>query len=186
MESLILTRRTGATPGCPAALAAGVAVAVLAVAGDGVVAIALALVAATAAAVVDVRERRIPDALVALSFVAVVMHAAALGLDGRSGIWAGVLVGLALFAGPILIVHLVAPAAMGFGDVKLAAALGATCGIVGGSLSIVALTLASGGTAAYGLVRRRSEVPFAPGLVAGATAALAIGVAAGMELPRWR
>lgn len=120
------------------------------------------------AAVVDTVSHRIPDPLVLVSLgpVAVVIAIEIVAGDARTAVPA-VLAGAALFAGPLLAAHLVAPAALGFGDVKLAVALGAALGMVEWRYTITALCLASGLTAAVAIVRRRPALPFAPGLVAG-------------------
>src|SRR5262245_51596122 len=112
---------------------------------------------AAAAAVADRRTRRIPDVLVALAFVpsalAVVLshHPTHLAFSAASG--------AALMALPLLILHLVSPAAMGFGDVKLAAALGATIGVLQPVLAVPALAVASGLTLVVAGCRRRTAVP---------------------------
>jgi leader peptidase (prepilin peptidase)/N-methyltransferase len=91
---------------------------------------------------------------------------------GDTGDIGGVLLGAAAFAGPLLIVHAANPGAMGFGDVKLAAVLGAALGLVDWRACLLALCLASAVTACVAIVRRRSSMPFAPGLVGGAALAL--------------
>ena len=87
-------------------------------------------------------------------------------------------------AGPLLVLHLVSPAAMGWGDVKLAGVLGAALGVVDVRLGIAALAMASGATLAIALVARRSTLPFAPGLVAGAVAVLAVASTTALAFPR--
>ena len=124
------------------------------------------------AALVDVHERRLPNALVgaaATSFGALLVVDLLLGgaADARSA-----LVGLTVFAGPLLAVHLVTPAAMGFGDVKAALVLGLALGAVEWQLALVGLALATGLTAVIGILGRARTVAFGPGLVAGAALAL--------------
>jgi len=80
-------------------------------------------------------------------------------------------------------VHLVAPAAMGFGDVKLAVALGAGLGVLEPRLAVLALAIASGLTLLVAACSRRSAMPFAPGLVLGAAAAMALGAFKGWSVP---
>ena len=145
------------------------------------------LLVAVVAVVVDVTSERIPDRVVLVSLLptslVLALHAVADGGDGRSA-FVGVLMGAVAFAAPILIVHLVVPHALGFGDVKLAAALGGALGLVDWRASVAALCIASGMTAAVALMRRRSTVPFAPGLVAGAALVLLLPTLEG-SLP-WR
>lgn len=171
------------------AVAAAAAVVAVAIAPPPLVGlmVAFALAFALAAALVDVQERRIPDALViAIAGTAVVMLARE-SFDGHGAAATGsILLAAAAMSVPVIVVHLVDPAAMGFGDVKLAAALGAVVGLADWRWAMVALCIASGATAAVGLIRRSRDLPFAPGLVAGTIVAL-VGVAAtgGVLLP-WR
>ena len=72
---------------------------------------------------------------------------------------------------------------MGFGDVKLGAALGAGLGLVDPRTSVLALCLGSIATAAVGVARRRVSMPVAPGLVLGA--AMSVGLAAALEERAW-
>jgi leader peptidase (prepilin peptidase)/N-methyltransferase len=149
-------------------------------------AIAASLGVAAAAAAVDLRSGRLPDRIVALSAApaVVAIAAAVIGGDG-AGTVPAVLAGIVLFAGPLLAVHLVAPAAMGFGDVKQAAVLGAVLGLVDPRSTLVALCIATAGTAAVGLAARRPVMPLGPGLVAGAAGAFAVVELGGVVQP-WR
>ena len=130
---------------------------------------AATLLVCLAAAAVDVSDGRIPDRLVLASIVPtlVVLVAQVVSGDGRAAATAVVL-GVVLFAGPLLAVHLAVPDALGFGDVKLAVSLGAALGLVEWRYTLAALCIASGLTAAVAVARRRPAMPFAPGLVAGA------------------
>lgn len=73
----------------------------------------------------DIAERRLPNALT-LPGAGVILLAA--GLAGRGS---PALAGAAALSGLYLLVHLVAPAGMGAGDVKLAIGLGALTGCCG-------------------------------------------------------
>lgn|ERR1700682_4310436 len=84
--------------------------------GVGVVAV---VVWAVALSIYDIRQRRLPN-LLTLPGVVVILAGAAVA--GR-GVFA--LAGAAALAGLYLVMHLLAPAAMGAGDVKLAIGLGA-------------------------------------------------------------
>jgi leader peptidase (prepilin peptidase) / N-methyltransferase len=131
------------------------------------------LVPAAAAAATDWRTHRVPDLLVAFALVPALV--AVLLVDDRIHLLASVVMGAAVMAVPLLVVHLAAPAAMGFGDVKLAAALGAVLGVWDPTLGVPALAVAAGLTLLAAVGRRRTAMPFAPGLVTGAAAALALG-----------
>jgi prepilin signal peptidase PulO-like enzyme (type II secretory pathway) len=72
----------------------------------------------------------------------------------------------------LLILHLVAPASMGFGDVKAGLVLGAAIGVVNWQLALAGLALAAGLTATVGVLTRASTVAFGPGLVAASAIAL--------------
>jgi len=97
---------------------------------DVPIASGVAALAMIPAAIVDAREQRIPDGLVAL---AAVLFAVLLTLSvalGTAVSIRSVLAGGAVMTVPILALHLTSPAAMGFGDVKAAAVLGMALGVV--------------------------------------------------------
>ncbi|MFD3593682.1 prepilin peptidase [Nocardia sp. NPDC058640] len=75
--------------------------------------------------VIDIHARRLPNALTGVGAVAVFLFA----------LWTGELatavIGAALLTMPYLVTHLLSPAALGAGDVKLAVALGAAAAIAG-------------------------------------------------------
>ncbi len=133
---------------------------------------ALAIAVMAPAALVDWHQRRLPDALVlgAATVFAVAWLAAT--LSGTNISLAGIGLGVAVFAGPLLVLHLASPQAMGFGDVKSAAVLGMAIGAAAWGLAAWALTAAAAATALAGIARRRSTLPFGPGLVAGALSAV--------------
>ncbi len=128
------------------------------------------------AAVIDIEQRRLPDAWVITAMAGLATTLAVGSAVGRAN---GGDVGLVDVAGgaiamavPVLVLHLVSPASMGFGDVKAAIVLGAAVGTVDGRLGVVALCLAAALGATVGLVTRRRTIPFGPFLVAGAWIAL--------------
>lgn len=192
MYALISQPRTGrATNNWSVALAVGAGLlgASLAVTAWGAIGliVALSLGAASVAAAVDARSGRIPNHLVVATAipVAVVVLVESADGHGAAALLSGS-IGPVVFAGPLLIAHLVSPAAIGFGDVKLAFALGSMLGLVDPLLGLVALCVACGASAAFGLSTRRRTVPLGPGLVLGAIAALAIaGQLGGVPRP-WR
>lgn len=91
-----------------------------------------ALVWLVALSVYDIRERRLPNWLT-MPGAAVIIAVAA--VHGRAV--AAVLGAVALFA-VYAVVHLVSPAAMGAGDVKLAIGIGALTGTFGGDVWVLA------------------------------------------------
>ena len=72
------------------------------------------------------------------------------------------IVGALALTGGYLVVHLVSPAAMGAGDVKLAIGLGALTGAFGVDAWIWAALGAPLLTALWGLLRRRRVLPHGP------------------------
>jgi leader peptidase (prepilin peptidase)/N-methyltransferase len=181
-----------AIAGCAAlaALVPLVPLALAVVAGGDASALSLVPVAAiavlTVAAATDVAENRLPDRLVVLSALPVVLTCCVDPFVSRLDVVPVVLLGALGLAGPILLVHLIAPAEMGFGDVKAAASLGGSLGVVHPVLAVWALCVASATTAGLGVARHRHHVAFGPGLVVGAIAALVIAPFTGCEVVAWR
>jgi leader peptidase (prepilin peptidase) / N-methyltransferase len=136
---------------------------------------ALTVAVTVPAAAVDLRERRLPDAWLAAALGVLLFGLAAAGatvstsLDDRL---AAALAGALAMATPLLILHLLSPAAMGFGDVKAASVLGAALGTVDWRLTLAALAVAAGTATVFGALRRSPTLPFGPFLVLGAAVAL--------------
>lgn len=133
---------------------------------------AVSLVVLTAAALVDLAERRLPNTLVLAAAVPVAIVVAAPGAPG--GDPTAALAGAAMCGGPLLATHLVAPAGLGFGDVKAGAVVGGALGVISPVIAVTALLLALMATAVAGLTTGRRHLPFGPGLVIGATTALVL------------
>ena len=145
-------------------------------------AVATVLVIATVAALIDIRQGRVPDELVLLALLPAAVTL--LAGDVPPG---DVALGIAVFAGPLFVIHMLSPRSMGFGDVKLAVPLGAALGAVDPALGLIALCVGSATTAAIGLTNRRPALPFAPGLVAGTLAALVLSIVSSTDwLLSWR
>lgn len=144
---------------------------------EAATAVVLACLAATTVPV-DLCERRIPTPVV---------HTAAVGVSvsviiarvAQDRFVAGAALGALLVGGAFLVVHLVDPTGLGFGDVRLATVV---CGAVGWSFgvsaAIAATVVAAVAAAVVGIVRR-SGVPFAPILLAAALTVIAALVVAG-------
>jgi leader peptidase (prepilin peptidase)/N-methyltransferase len=130
----------------------------------------MAFVPLVHAAAVDIRTRRLPDRLLARSLV-IVLAVIALRLGDGLGSAAAGAVALAL---PLLLAHLVDPAGLGFGDVKLAGVLGTLVGLVDWRLAPLALGLACLVALLWVAVRRVRSLAFGPPLV-GAAAVTVIG-----------
>lgn len=97
--------------------------------------LAIGYAALAAVSWVDLRAYRIPDRIVFPALSAVLVSAGLIDLldDGSGSFGRSVAVG-GIFCGTLLLVHLVSPAGMGFGDVKLALLMGALIGWVAGDL----------------------------------------------------
>lgn len=128
-------------------------------------------------AVTDVRERRIPDRLVAAAAVAAVVVALAVELvDGRQPGFNMVL-GSAVAGLPLLVVHVVLPAGVGFGDVKFAVVVGALLGAISpglGGLAVATACLVAVAGAVL-LWWPRSSIPFGACLAVTSLGGLAAG-----------
>lgn len=122
----------------------------------------------------DVRQRRLPNWLT-LPGAAAVLAAAALA--GRGG---PALVGAAALSLLYLLVHAVAPSAMGAGDVKLALGVGGIGGYFGMDVWLLAAMAAPLLTAVWALVelvrRRARTVPHGPGMCVATAAAAALAL----------
>lgn len=128
----------------------------------------------TALSVFDICERRLPNWLTLPGAVVVLAVAAAAGRGVPAVLGA---VGL---AGLYLVVHLVAPAAMGAGDVKLAVGVGALTGAFGYDVWVLAAVGAPLLTAIWALValsrRSSSTVPHGPSMCIATLAASALAM----------
>lgn len=125
--------------------------------------------------VVDLRERRLPDALTVPGAAVILTLATAIG-QGRVAAVGGL-----LLAGLYLLIHLAAPRALGAGDVKLALGLGAGAALGGAQVWVTAAVLAPIGTAIAGAVllvwRGRdgpTMVPHGPSMCCSTVIALAL------------
>ncbi|MGH3594443.1 MAG: prepilin peptidase [Mycobacterium sp.] len=132
--------------------------------------IAIGLLWMGALTVYDIRQRRLPNWLTLPGFAVILLVA---GLAGR-GLPA--LAGAAALAAVYLSMHLVSPAAMGAGDVKLALGLGALTGCFGVDVWLLAALAAPLLTAVIGVLARlgwsAASVPHGPSMCVATAAAL--------------
>jgi leader peptidase (prepilin peptidase)/N-methyltransferase len=110
--------------------------------------IGLVLVWMAALSRYDVRQHRLPNRLTIPGFAAIMLGAVGAG-HGRAA-----LVGAAALAAVYLLVHLLAPAAMGAGDVKLSLGMGALTGCFGADVWLIAAIGAPLLTVVIGTVAR--------------------------------
>jgi leader peptidase (prepilin peptidase) / N-methyltransferase len=123
----------------------------------------------------DIRERRLPNWLT-MPGAAVVI-----GIAAAHGRGASAMLGAAALFAVYALVHLVSPAAMGAGDVKLAIGIGALTGTFGSDVWVLATLAAPLLTAGWAVVAvlRRSEqtVPHGPSMCLAAVIATTLAVA---------
>ncbi|WP_374103596.1 prepilin peptidase [Streptomyces sp. ISL-86] len=134
-------------------------------------------------ALVDLAVHRLPDVLTLplAALTAAALGAAAL-LPGAAGSWRLALLGGAALGGAYLVLFLINPAGLGFGDVKLALALGVALGWYGWGVWAVGafLGFAYGAMYGLGLVLRgpgghKQAFPFGPFMAAGALTGVLLG-----------
>lgn len=111
------------------------------------------------AALVDVHERRLPNALVAVAALATVWGAAV------SASLASAAVGAAIGGGLLLVVRL--QRGLGMGDVKVGAVVGGAAGTRAVVIAPVAIAVVAALAAAWGLLSRRRQLPLGPALWIG-------------------
>ena len=147
-------------------------------ADPGWVGVVVTLVATVAAAVPDIRERRIPNAIVVAGLLAI----GVLAVGG--GRWTDALAGGALGMMFVALPRLAGPAAVGGGDIKLAAVVGSGIGAPGVLVAIGVAVAVATPVVAVRAVRRDEDrdgtLPFAPYLALGVVGYAAIAVAVGV------
>ena len=130
-----------------------------------------------ALALIDARDRVLPNRIVYPSLLAFAAVIAVGDVAGRGPDLATAAIGFAAFGGGLLIVALISPRGMGMGDVKLAFLIGLVLGSL--ALSFVAVAAGAavlagglGAVAALAMGRgRKSKIPFGPYLAVGAAVA---------------
>nr|WP_202462290.1 A24 family peptidase [Streptomyces sp. SID8374] len=137
-------------------------------------------------ATVDRRVHRLPDPLtLPLAGAAVLLLGGAALLPGHAGSWTSGLLGGLVLGGFYLLLFLINPNGMGFGDVKLALALGVALGWYGWAVLFLGGFAGFLFGAAYGLglvllrrAGRRTGIPFGPFMIAGALTGVLLGALA--------
>ncbi|MFJ3400332.1 prepilin peptidase [Streptomyces microflavus] len=137
-------------------------------------------------ATVDRRVHRLPDPLtLPLAAAAVLLLGGAALLPGHAGSWTTALLGGPALGGFYFLLFLINPNGMGFGDVKLALALGVALGWYGWEVLFLGGFAGFLFGAAYGLglvllrrAGRRTGIPFGPFMIAGALTGILLGALA--------
>jgi len=157
---------------CVVAIVAAIATAAFA---DAPIASALTVALLVPAALIDIHTRRLPDVWVGAAAVVFLVADALDRAIGTSAVPPGhIVLGALIMGGPLLLLHLMSPTSMGFGDVKLAVVLGAAIGATDWHLALPALALAAGATATVGIIGRARSLALGPGLVGATLVALLV------------
>ncbi|GAA2291861.1 A24 family peptidase [Streptomyces kunmingensis] len=135
---------------------------------------------------VDFAVHRLPDVLtLPMAALALLALGAAAALPEPGGSWRGALLGAAGLGGGYLLLLLIYPKGMGFGDVKLALGLGAALGwygwgvlFLGAFAGVLFNGLYAGVLIVFRRAGRRSEVPFGPFMIVGACVGVLLGALA--------
>ncbi|MFG3252628.1 prepilin peptidase [Streptomyces sp. NPDC048172] len=133
--------------------------------------------------VVDRRVNRLPDVLtLPLAVGAIALLGLAALLPGAEGSWARAWMGGIVLSGAYFVLFVISPRAVGFGDVKLALALGVALGWYGWDVLFAGAFLGFLVGAVYGVALilarragRRTALAFGPFMVLGALAGVALG-----------
>ena len=123
----------------------------------------------TAAAIPDLRKREIPDVF-PLALLAWAVLARALGFQEPD--WWGLPLGLGV--GALVGTLFFALGAMGGGDAKILAALGAILGPLGFLIVMAFIAVVGGAWALYGRLRGQREIPYGPAIALGYIAAVLV------------
>ena len=137
-------------------------------------------------ATVDIRVHRLPDQLtLPLAVVTPLLLGVMALLPGHGGSWPIALLGGLTLGCAYLVLFLINPNGLGFGDVKLAVPLGVALGWYGWEVLFLGAFTGFLLGAVYGLglvilrrANRKSAIPFGPFMICGATAGLLLGALA--------
>jgi leader peptidase (prepilin peptidase) / N-methyltransferase len=133
--------------------------------------------------VIDVERFLLPDLIVyPLGLLTAGLLGVAALADDAGGAWMRALAAGAIAGAAFALLHLLFPAGLAAGDVKLAVVLGLATGWLGGAEVFLAFTLAfvlgavvSAALVLLGRRHRRDPVPFGPFLAGGALTAVLVG-----------
>ena len=134
-------------------------------------------------ATIDFAVHRLPDVVaLPLAASALVGLGGAAMLSGAGGSWETALLGSLTLGACYFVLFLINPSGFGFGDVKLAPALGAILGWYGWGILLIGTFTGYLLGALYGVglilarrARRKTTIPFGPFLLAGASVGILLG-----------
>ncbi|MGW4029919.1 prepilin peptidase [Streptomyces sp. NPDC004838] len=137
-------------------------------------------------ALVDLRVHRLPDQLtLTLAAASAVLLGAVSPLPGTAGSWPTALLGGLALGGAYLVLFLIHPNGLGFGDVKLALSLGVVLGWYGWTVLLAGAfagfllgSLYGAWLMAIGRAGRKTAIPFGPFMIIGALVGLLLGASA--------
>ncbi|MDC0773054.1 prepilin peptidase [Streptomyces sp. HD] len=143
----------------------------------------LAAPVAVLLALVDYRVHRLPDVLtLPLAAATLVLLCVVAALPAAVGSWPTALLGGLALGATYLVLFLINPAGMGFGDVKLALSLGTALGWYGWPILLVGAFAGLLYGAMYGLgmvilrrAGRKSAIPLGPFMIGGAFTGVVLG-----------
>lgn len=134
---------------------------------------------------IDLDHKLLPDRIVfPASGALIVLFGVAAFLGPGVGTWARALGVGAAAAGGLLVVHLISPAGMAFGDVKFSFMLGLAMGyldrgwprmFIGFLIAFILGSVVGVALMAFGRAGRKTQIPFGPFLAAGALIAVFAG-----------
>ena len=132
---------------------------------------------------VDHRVHRLPDVLtLPLAATTAALLGVAAALPGATGSWPTALLGGLTLGAAYLLLFLINPSGMGFGDVKLAVSLGTALGWYGWQILLTGAFAGLLYGALYGLgmvvlrrAGRKSAIPLGPFMIGGAFTGLVLG-----------
>lgn len=141
----------------------------------GLLGLSTALGVALLASITDIRERRIPNALILVGLVC------AVSIVAMSGQWSDALLGSGFGMAILALPRMVARDAVGLGDIKLVGVLGLGAGIAGIAVVLGLAVVAAIPVFVWGgrNAGHFKVMPFAPFLATGVAGCMAVRLAAG-------
>jgi leader peptidase (prepilin peptidase) / N-methyltransferase len=110
----------------------------------------------------DLRERRIPTQLIHASAIILTMSVGVTVAEGEPKRALHATIGLVVVSSAFLVVHLISPSGLGYGDVRLAAVTSAAVAYgTSVSMAVACAVVAAAASGVSCLIRRQQSAPFA-------------------------